>query len=452
MTDTANLGLPTIDAGQAQKHVTHNEALRIIDTLVQLAVIDRDLNAPPPSPGEGERWIVQASPSPTGAWAGHGDQIAAWQDGGWQFYAPKPGFLAYVADEGTICFWNGAAWASVDSAVSALQNLALLGVGTTADATNPFAAKLNNALWTAKTVAEGGDGNLRYKLSKESAAKTLSLLFQDNYSGRAEIGLTGDDDFHCKVSQDGSSWTDALVIDRTTGLAKTQGLVHAASNARANTLIFTPGGDGTVSLYRIDASCGQNPRSATIDSVSGDILTLNAAVANTFFTDSFMKNVSYLRIWNTSKTPAQSVWVKAQPAADQLQVVSAAAIAGWSNGEVIQAGDPTDVTPNRVIALDISPMMQTLFGAVFRQSGIMVKGSMGSATVLDSIGLSPSGVTGSFVAACTIYDTIGVNGHGTTMIPCTQASPISTSNLVFLREVIATTATTRLISSAALLV
>jgi len=40
------------------------------------------------------------------------------------------------------------------------------------------------------TPAEGGDGNLRYKLSKESASKTLSFLLQDNFSGRAEIGLT----------------------------------------------------------------------------------------------------------------------------------------------------------------------------------------------------------------------------------------------------------------------
>jgi hypothetical protein len=103
----------------------------------------------------------------------------------------------------------------------------LLGLGTTADATNPFSAKLNNALWVAKTVGEGGDGHLRYKMSKESAAKTLSLLFQDNFSGRSEIGLTGDDDFHVKVSADGSSWLDAITIDRTTGkLTTNQGFAN----------------------------------------------------------------------------------------------------------------------------------------------------------------------------------------------------------------------------------
>ncbi len=110
-----------------------------------------------------------------------------------------------------------------------LQNLALLGVGTTADATNPFSAKLNNALWAAKTVAEGGDGHLRYKLSKESAAKTLSLLMQTNFSGRAEVGLTGDDDFHFKVSPDGSAWTDAIVIDRSTGKLTLAGFTSPAA-------------------------------------------------------------------------------------------------------------------------------------------------------------------------------------------------------------------------------
>jgi hypothetical protein len=219
MTDTANLALPCLEAAQAQKHVTHNEALRLLDTLVQLAVVDRDLNAPPSSPADGERWIVKASPSPTGAWAGHGNHVAAWQDGAWSFSVPKAGWLAYVADEGAMVAWGGTAWGAaldVIGGIATLQNLSLLGVGTTADSANPLSAKLNNALWAAKTVAEGGDGNLRYKMSKESVGKTLSLLMQTNFSGRAEVGLTGDDNFHFKVSADGSTWLDAITIDKST--------------------------------------------------------------------------------------------------------------------------------------------------------------------------------------------------------------------------------------------
>jgi Protein of unknown function (DUF2793) len=230
MSASANLALPFIEGGELLPDVTLNETLRLLDTLVQLAIVDRDLNAPPGSPAEGQRWIVKASPSPTGAWAGHGNHVAAWQDGGWVFRAPQVGWFGYVIDEGALVAWNGTAWVSALAMLSTLQNLSLLGVGTAADSTNPFSAKLNNALWVAKTIAEGGDGHLRYKLSKESAAKTLSLLFQDNFSGRAEIGLTGDDDFHFKVSADGSSWLDAITIDRTTAkLTANQGFSNPAT-------------------------------------------------------------------------------------------------------------------------------------------------------------------------------------------------------------------------------
>jgi hypothetical protein len=223
MTDTPNLGLPCIEGSQAQKHITHNDALRILDSLVQLVVLDRDLTAPPGSPSDGQRWIVKAGA--TGAWAGHDNVIAAWQDGAWLFSAPQTGWLAYMADEGALVAWSGSAWVDAIAALTSLNNMTLLGVGnmtllgvgTNADATNPFSAKLNNTLFTAKTVAEGGDGDLRYKLSKEASANTLSFLFQDGYSGRAEIGLTGDDDFHFKVSADGSTWLDALVIDKSSG-------------------------------------------------------------------------------------------------------------------------------------------------------------------------------------------------------------------------------------------
>ncbi|HEX2448922.1 MAG TPA: DUF2793 domain-containing protein [Methyloceanibacter sp.] len=48
--ESAKLRIPYIAAAQAQKHVTHNEAMTLLDTLVQLSVIDKDLTAPPGSP------------------------------------------------------------------------------------------------------------------------------------------------------------------------------------------------------------------------------------------------------------------------------------------------------------------------------------------------------------------------------------------------------------------
>ena len=55
---TTHLLLPYILPAQAQKHVNHNEALRILDGLVQLSVLDRVLSEPPGSPADGDRYIV----------------------------------------------------------------------------------------------------------------------------------------------------------------------------------------------------------------------------------------------------------------------------------------------------------------------------------------------------------------------------------------------------------
>ncbi|MET7243024.1 DUF2793 domain-containing protein, partial [Methylobacterium sp. EM32] len=213
---TANLALPLMAAAQAQKHVTHNEALAALDTLVQLAVLDKDLTAPPASPAEGDRYLI-AGAAPTGAWTGWAGRVVRYQDGAWRSFVPRPGWLAFVVDEADLYTCTGVAWVSFRSSLTALQNLARLGIGTTADAQNPFAAKLNKALWTALTAGEGGTGDLRTTLNKEAPGNTLSLLFQSGYSGRAELGLTGDDDLRLKVSADGGTWREALRVDRATG-------------------------------------------------------------------------------------------------------------------------------------------------------------------------------------------------------------------------------------------
>ncbi len=215
MSDSIHLALPYIAAGQAQKHVTHNETLRILDAVVMLAVADRDLSAPPGSPAEGDRFLVKATGS--GAFAGKDGQIAHYRDGGWAFHAPKAGWICYVEDEAMPLVFDGGGWTPLLGENPVIQNLALLGIGTEADETNPFAAKLNNALWTARYDADGGDGSLRYKLNKEASSKVLSLLLQTGWSARAEIGLIGDDDLRIKVSGDGSTWRDSIVIAAATG-------------------------------------------------------------------------------------------------------------------------------------------------------------------------------------------------------------------------------------------
>src|SRR5690606_42155871 len=106
------------------------------------------------------------------------------------------------------------------SMVPSLQKLERLGLGTQADAVNPFPARLNKALWTAKPAGEGGSGDLRYTLNKDGPGNVLSILFQSAWEGRAELGLVGDDDLTLKVSSDGTTWREAMSVDRTSGAVR----------------------------------------------------------------------------------------------------------------------------------------------------------------------------------------------------------------------------------------
>ena len=470
MTDTPNLKLPYLLAAQAQKHVTHNEAIRILDGIVQLSVLDRNLATPPASPANGDRYLVAASP--TGAWAGAAGRIAAYQDGAWMLYVPKQGWISWVADEAIALVYNGSAWVSlstgaasflalsdtpanytaaadklvkVNAAANAVEfdnKLPILGINATPDMSNRLAVASSASLFN-----HAGNGH-QVKVNKNAAADTASVVFQTGFSGRAEFGLAGDDDWHVKVSPDGTTWKEVLVADRTTGLLKVQGFKSAAANnAQISSLVFTPGGDGVISIYRIDTTSTQNPRTATIASISGDTITLTAAVADAIFS-SMMGGVCYARMWNTSLSADQhSAWVKTQVSGTQLKVTSAANLAGWAAGHTVQIGDPTTITPGRCITLDISPMLINLFGQAFRQTGIIVKAGLFSGATGDLVSVSPSGVSGSFTN-CALFNA----GDGNTLIPCSELSPISNSNLVRIRETIATTAGIRLVSSIAVLV
>jgi hypothetical protein len=234
---SARLGLPYLAAGQMQKHVTLNEALTRLDALVHAAVASRTTIAQPPSPPDGALWILP--PDATGAdWGGRpaGTLMRA-EGGGWTEVVAPDGLIVLVQDVGELAVRDAGGWTPLGSRLGAVQALDRLGVGTSADAANPFSVRLNNALWTALEAGSGGTGDLRLTLNKEAPGDVLSLLFQSGWSGRAELGLVGDDDLRLKVSADGSDWREVMAIDRATGRA-----VFARGAGRRETTVFTADG------------------------------------------------------------------------------------------------------------------------------------------------------------------------------------------------------------------
>lgn len=216
MSSTPHLSLPLLAAAQAQKHVTHNEAITSLDALLHLAVKERNRISPPASAEEGDRYLVGAGS--TGIFAGHENEIALFDLGVWRFFTPRPGWRAYVEAEDRIVAFGNASWRDLGQYGRDLSRAERLGVGTTPDDLNRIAAKLNATLFSALTTAEGGTGDLRFVLNKGDAANVLSQLYQRGFSGRAETGLIGSDDFSLRVSPDGSQWRDALRVDRNSGV------------------------------------------------------------------------------------------------------------------------------------------------------------------------------------------------------------------------------------------
>ena len=144
---TARLGLPLLAAGQAQKEVTHNEALLLIDSLLLPTSETAPQNAAPVSPASGQCWLVGAAP--TGAWAGQAHTLAGWTAAGWRFVDVPIGGEVIVADDGQC-------WRRISKGWQAPATIVPAGAGTVIDSECRSAlAALINALAARGLIKAG---------------------------------------------------------------------------------------------------------------------------------------------------------------------------------------------------------------------------------------------------------------------------------------------------------
>ncbi|MDX3927064.1 MAG: DUF2793 domain-containing protein [Shinella sp.] len=233
MNDRTNkLQLPYILPSQAQKHVTHNEALQTLDAVVQLTLTDIT-DTPPPEPAEGACFGI--GPSPSGAWASAPGRMAIQQDGYWQFAEPQRGWLGWRRSDDRLYVHDGTEW----QPFGRFGMVPMFGINASPDEANRFALSSAQSLFTHS----GSDHRL--KINKAASGDTASLLFQSGWSGRAEFGLAGTDDFSIKVSPDGGTWTTALAISGSGHVSLPQRPVARASRAAGT---YTPP-DGTLTGF-----------------------------------------------------------------------------------------------------------------------------------------------------------------------------------------------------------
>lgn len=179
--NTTNLKLGLLQAGQDQKHVTVNKGLRILDTVCQLAVTNRTRTMPTNSPAEGDRFIVADGAG--GSWTGWDRSVVAYQDGAWLRLVPVTGWQAFVAEEQSLVFWNGASWEAL-TAVTDLE----------AQVSAPNGSSTGLAVREELVTLLGASGSTTLSFPNRSIVTAVSVRVVDAITGATsyDCGFAGE--------------------------------------------------------------------------------------------------------------------------------------------------------------------------------------------------------------------------------------------------------------------
>ncbi|MGU3492755.1 DUF2793 domain-containing protein [Xanthobacteraceae bacterium A53D] len=220
MAVSANLALPYLAAAQAQKHVTHNEAIRLMDALLHLRLESLTLTAPPATLIEGARWFVPAGA--TGAFAGQQGRIAAYEGGAWTFLSCKAGMLAYVADQSRLLLYDGTRWVS------------------------PLAAAPRGGMLSARVLEQD------LTLTGASVTSTIAIPNRGivfGVSTRTLVNVTGATAYHCGVTGDLQAFGGFL--GASAGNTNSGVIGPRAFYAATPIVISSQGGNFTAGVVRI---------------------------------------------------------------------------------------------------------------------------------------------------------------------------------------------------------
>ena len=281
MTTTTNFGITLLEASQAQKEITINQALNVLDAAVLGSVVDKDLATPPTSPATNALYIVAGSP--TGAWAGKAGCLAYFNQV-WNFITPTNGARTWVRDESLYYQFNGTSWAASGGggggsgggsgdmlkATYDAANISQQVVGTSATqtltnktingASNALTVRLANDVTGALPVANGGSGQTSYTdgqiLIGNSTGNTLSKatltagagISITNGAGAITITATGGGSGGGSGDMLKATYDAANIAQQVVGTTATQTITNKTINGASNALTVRLANDVTGTL------------------------------------------------------------------------------------------------------------------------------------------------------------------------------------------------------------
>ena len=198
---TSRLDLPFLQAGQALKNITHNEALQRLDSGLYLSCSDMAANTLPTTPVFGLTVIISKTPDAT--LLDRIGQIAVFVSDNWIWFIPSAGWSIWDETIETLRVFNGNYWVNAVPEIMS-ENLTQLGLNTSASPNQRLAVSSDTSLFNHD------GGSHRLTLNRANNPDTASLIFQTGFQGEAELGLTGTDGFSLKTSPDGTNFVNKL--------------------------------------------------------------------------------------------------------------------------------------------------------------------------------------------------------------------------------------------------
>ncbi len=260
MTTSADLGIPYIETAQAQPDVTHNDALNLLQAVIN-GVISQGDTTPPGSPTEGDAYIVGSSA--TGAWAGRDDCIAAYFGTSWVFLpnednngtpitpgARQEGLRVWVRDEAQYYVYVGDGASPETFSWTPLMSSSVLPELTVDNL--HFDGNAISSLDTDGDIDLSPNGAGRVHLYRDSALTSSQLLLEEDGTGDAVMGftLTGGQSFMLGID---NSASDRFKISASTALGTTDVLTLYDANiilGRTSSAfaIFRPGATSSLTM------------------------------------------------------------------------------------------------------------------------------------------------------------------------------------------------------------
>lgn len=190
---TPRLGLPYVAAGQAQKHVTVNEAFARLDGLVQTAVVSRAVAAQPADPDDGALYILPAGATGA-AWAVEVEgALMRFEAGGWRRLDPRIGHIGWVADEAVALVFDGADWRPLSE---------FLDFETLVAATSPSGGRTRFAILEEDVAPSGATGTTTMVIPARAIVFAVTT--------RTLTAITGPAAYDCGVSGEPSKFGGSL--------------------------------------------------------------------------------------------------------------------------------------------------------------------------------------------------------------------------------------------------